>query len=45
MRINIVERGHGNSPGHTPPPLSPRYKKMTSAHKRKLSDKLDVILL
>lgn len=45
MRISI-ERNQSmtSSPGHTPPPVSPRYKKMTSAHKRKLSDKLDSFL-
>ena len=33
-----------SEPGHTPPPVSPRYMKMSKAHKRKLSDKLEQLL-
>merc|ERR1712228_299327 len=40
IRIN----SNKSEPGHTPPPASPRYKKMSKAHKRKLSDKLDQFL-
>merc|ERR1719242_2028888 len=33
-----------DTPGNTPPPVSPRYKFSHKVHKRKLSDKLDRLL-
>ena len=44
-RLIAIDRTQSHdSPGNTPPPVSPRYKKMSNAHKRKLSDKLDSFL-
>eukprot|EP01083_Nonionella_stella_P027140 74672_1 len=47
LKVVVVQRSNPvaqDVPGHTPPPVSPRYMKMGAAHKRRLSDKLDKFL-